>query len=207
MGSSSLFDIIGSFFVGGMLLIMGLRLNAQATEVNATFHMNLTLQQNMVNIVDIIETDFRKIGWSANPDTTANQTLSIIKAESTGLKFRTDINKDGSLDSLYWYAGPPSEMASTTNPNDRYLYRKINQQAPFRMNVGCTKFWFKYFNAIGDSVTLAQVAATPSLIYSMELTINLETPDPYIQQYNPDPYAYEMVWRQLRLVSRNLKNR
>jgi hypothetical protein len=207
MGQSVMYDIIGSMIVGSMLFLMGLRLNAQSSETVAVSHMNLNLQQNMVALVDIIETDFRKIGWSANPDNIVDPSMAIRLADTTGMRFLTDLNKDGSYDSLYWYAGSVSELAATQNPNDRYLYRKQNNSTPVRMNFGVTRFWFKYFDALGDSIPPATARTTPSLVYSMELTINLETPEPYLQEYNPDPYAYEMVWRQLRLVSRNLKNR
>ena len=63
MGTSTILDIITSTVIGGMLLLIALRLNAQALETNAVYQNNLNLQEGLVALVDVIESDFRKIGY------------------------------------------------------------------------------------------------------------------------------------------------
>jgi type II secretory pathway component PulJ len=59
MGASTIFDIVSATVVGSLLLLMALRLNAQAVETNAVYQNNLNLQESIVALVDIVESDFR----------------------------------------------------------------------------------------------------------------------------------------------------
>jgi hypothetical protein len=208
MGSSTMLDFISSLIIGGFLLFMVMRLDAQSREASSVDMMNLMVQENITALVDMLETDFRRMGYSANPDDPRllNPTDCIRYADSSSLKFYTDILNDGVLDSVYYYVGPTSELASTENPNDRYLYRKVNTETPIKMNLGVTQFRFKFFDALGAPIN-QPVVALPQTIYSMELTVSCESPQRYKQEFNPDTSAFFMMWRQLRLASKNLRNR
>ena len=46
MGASTIFDIVSATVVGSVLLLMALRLNAQAVETNAVYQNNLNLQRS-----------------------------------------------------------------------------------------------------------------------------------------------------------------
>ncbi len=211
MGSSSLLDIIGSFVVAGLLLVMGLRLDAQANEATLVYNGNAILQSNLTALVDMIETDFRKIGYCANWTKIADPTLSIRIADSNRIRFLTDLTSstypfgDGNLDSITYYVGPTSELASTPNPRDRYLYRQTNNSTPYPMNLGVTQFSFLYFDTGGDQLSFP--VSDPRLIYSMQVSIVIESAAPYQQQYMNDPSQYQVFWKQIRLVTQNLRNR
>ncbi len=211
MGSSSLIDIIGSFVVAGLLLVMGLRLNAQANEATLVYNGNAILQSNLTALVQMIETDFRKIGYCADWTKIPDPSISIRLADSNKIRFLTDLPTqskpfgDGALDSITYYLGPTSELASTPNPSDRYLYRQVNNQTPYPMNFGTTQFSFLYFNAQGD--TLKFPVTDPSVIYTMQISVAIQSAFPYKQQYMNDPSQYEVFWKQIRLVTQNLRNR
>ncbi len=205
MGTSSILDIIGSFVIAGFLFLMTVRMNTAAQETSSAYHIQLSLQTNLTTLVSILEFDLRKIGYCRDFSKIPDPTKALLRADSTGIKFLCDYNNDGVLDSIYYYLGPTSELLDTPNPRDRYLYKRTNNGTPEKWNFGTTRFAFKYYDALGDSVAFP--IATPSEVASMEISVQVEAPDPYEQQYVNDPFAYETFWRQIRLVSRNLANR
>jgi len=205
MGSSSILDIVGSFVIAGFLFLMTMRMNQASQETSSAYHTQLNIQTNLTTMVSILEFDLRKIGYCADFKKIPDPTKALLKADSTKIKFLGDYNNDGNLDSIYYYLGPPSELTDTPNPRDCYVYKQTNASTPEKWNFGVTKFKFKYFNAEGDSLPFP--IASPSLVQSMEISVQVEAPDPYEQVYVTDQFAYQTFWRQIRLVSRNLQNR
>jgi hypothetical protein len=205
MGSSTILDIVGSVAVAGFLLLMALRMNASANEASAVYMGSYVLQTNITALVDIIETDFRKIGYCKDWRKIANPTASIRIADSSRLRFWTDVDNDGSLDSITYYLGPTSELAATPNPADRYLYRQVNTQTPLRMSLGITRFALQYFDAENTSIPFP--ITDPRKVYFMQISVAVETPVPYTQEYMDDRSQYEVFWKQIRLVTKNLRNR
>lgn len=214
MGASTIFDIVSATVVGSLLLLMALRLNAQAVETNAVYQNNLNLQESIVALVDIVESDFRKIGYCKDY-TAIPANEAIISADSTSIKFRTDLPRslgdmgDGIVDTIYYYLGPTSELESTPNPDDRYLYRIVNGNAAAGWNLGVTQFSLRYYDALGDTIPFP--VPDPRLIYTLEINISLESPAPLTRvEYTnaaADSADFRVYWRQIRLASRNLRNR
>ena len=205
MGASSLLDIVGSFVFAGILLLMGLQLNASANETKVVYSQNYNLQANLTNVVEMIEADFRKIGYCRDWRKTSDPTLSLRVTDSNKIRFRCDYNNDGNLDSVTYWIGPPSELTATPNPFDCYLYRQINAQASQKMNFGLTQFRFSYRDAENDTIPFP--VSNPKLVYYMTLTLSVSSPAPYQQEYLNDPSKYQVIWKQMRLVTKNLKNR
>ena len=197
MGFSTLIDILGSTIMGGLLLIIVLRLNNTASEKTTNYGGELSLQQNIVTIAQIMEYDFRKMGYCRDWQKFPDPTKSIVQATTTSIKFYADIDDNGSMDTISYYLG--GLLTSTPNPNDRYFYRAINSQPPAAINLGVTQFFMKYFDALGD--TLNQPIAEPSLINSYEINIQVETVYAYEENYS------SAFWKQIRLLARNLRNR
>ncbi len=205
MGSSSLMDIIGSFIVAGTLLLMGLRLNAAGNETTATYNDNLTLQRNVTSLVALLEQDFRRIGYCKDWRKIPDPSKAVRIAEPTRLRFWTDVDNDGNLDSVTYYIGSPTELPETPNPRDCYLYRQVNTQTPLKINFGVTQFNLKYYDALNDSISFP--ITDPRKVFFMEVSVAMETAFPYKQEYTNDPSAYQTFWRQMRLVTKNLRNR
>ena len=63
MGFSTLIDILGSTIIGGMLLMILLRLNDASVQNTYVYGGDLMVQQNLVEVVRLLEHDFRKIGF------------------------------------------------------------------------------------------------------------------------------------------------
>jgi type II secretory pathway component PulJ len=211
MGTSSIIDIIASAVVAGLLLLIALRLNAQANETSMIYNGSVTLQQNMVTLVGMLEHDFRQIGYCKTYSKIPDPSKSIRKADTSDITFWTDVNNTGNLDSVRWYVGPTSEMSSSPNPRDRMIYRVVNNSAPVGWNLGVTQFKLEYYEYDGDTIKVLPVAQ-PGSIYSMQISLACESPVPFAEQYRTqarhDSLAdFQVFWRQLRLAARNLKNR
>ncbi len=205
MGFTTLFDIAGSMIIGGILMMMVWRLGDASAEKTYNNSGELTIQQNLLVLAQMIEFDFRKIGycnnWNAVMDPRTKKAFissqAIIYANETSMTFYTDLHPyDGNLDSLRYYLGPVSECASTPNPRDRILYRVENNKAPVASNLGVTDFRMVYFDVNDDSITTPVV--TRGLIKSIEINITVENVAAYDEKYS------NAFWKQLRLASRNV---
>jgi len=210
MGTSSILDIIGSVTIAGVLLLICLRLNAQANETSLVYNGSVNLQQNMTTLVWWIEHDFRRIGYCKDYTKIPFPTQSIRKADTSDITFWTDVNSTGNLDSIRWYVGPTSEMTSTPNPRDRMIYRVIDNGTAKGWNFGVTQFYIQYFDY--DGKPIATPVAQPASIYEMQISITCEAPYTFREQYRTEAAAdslkdFQVYWRQLRLAARNLSNR
>lgn len=199
MGFSVLLDIIGSIIIGGILLNILLRLTDSSAEKTLNYSGELSLQQALVTVAQIIEHDFRKMGYCANWQNFPDPTRAIIQADTSLIRFYTDIDNNGNIDSIRYYLGPTSECANTPNPRDRKLYRVVNTETPQTSNVGVTQFYLTYFDAYGDTLNLP--ITDPRLINSFEINVQVENSYAYDNKYS------SAFWRQIRLVARNLRNR
>lgn len=197
MGFSTLIDILGSTIMGGLLLIIVLRLNNTATEKTTNYGGELSLQQNLVTIAQIMEYDFRKMGYCKKWTNFPDPSKSIDSATTTSIRFFADIDDNASMDTISYYLG--GLLTSTPNPRDRFFYRKVNSSPPAAINLGVTQFFMKYFDALGD--TLIQPITQPDLISSYEINIQVETVYAYEENYST------AFWKQIRLLARNLRNR
>ena len=204
MGFSDVLDLAGSILIGGLIMLILFRMNDAAVENIYNNGGELSLQQNLAVTAKVLEYDFRKIGYCAEWKKIPDPSKSILLADSTKIKFLTDIDKDGSgpdgdVDTLYYYLGPASELTQTPNPRDRFLYRVVNNESPKGINLGVTQFKLIYFDAIGDTINFP--ITVPSEIYTLEINLTVENVAGYNEQYS------SAFWRQIRLTARNLRNR
>ncbi len=208
MGFSTIIDILGSTLIGGMLLLILLRLNDAGVQNTYTYGGELIVQQNLVDLVTLLEHDFRKIGFCADWKKLPEPTEFIVAADESSITFYTDVDADGNVDTLQYYAGPTNELVNTPNPRDRLLYRVVNSQTPRGSNLGVTEFKLVYYDELGNK--LATPVLNTSKIRVMEINIKVEDVYGY-DTSNPDKDTTDMYasafWKQIRLVARNLQNR
>ncbi len=215
MGSQTIIDIIASSFVFGALLLIVFQLNYGTSENIQDFRGDLIVQENLVAVTTLLEYDFRKIGYCKDYTKIPVATSAIRYADTSKIVFWTDIaaggapyTGDGSLDSLSYYVGPTSELSMTPNPNDRLLYRVINNETPVGVGMGVTIFNLQYYDAF--HVKLATPVADPREIQSLQITIQVESPVKFTKYYHTsasDTLYQSASWRQIRMIARNLNNR
>jgi hypothetical protein len=221
MGSQVLIDILASSITFGTLLLMAIRLNGSVSESMQQYNGDLVVQSSIVTAVQMIENDFRKIGYCQIPENLPDPTQAILLADSNRIKFQTDLcdklhpDGDGIVDVVYYYLGPTSELSMTPNPNDRILYRVVNNEQPKGANLGITLFDLKFFSAgnstpYDDTLTFPITGVTLGKISAMRITLKVENMAAAPLKYNTakfDNQYSSAFWRQVRLVSRNLKDR
>ena len=199
MGFSTIIDILGAMIVGGLLLLILLRLNGSVTEKFYTSGNDRNLQKSLAETAILIERDFRRMGYCADPYK-ITETMDIVQvADSDFISFYTDIDKDGNLDILTYFLSDTNALAATVNPRDRILYRQINSNTPLIVSTNITKFLFEYYDVFGNN--LPSPVASPGNISHMKISMGMEDPDAYDEQYSK---AY---WQQVRLTSKNLRKR
>ncbi|PIQ10349.1 MAG: hypothetical protein COW71_02965 [Ignavibacteriales bacterium CG18_big_fil_WC_8_21_14_2_50_31_20] len=205
MGYSTLIDILGSIMIGGILLLILLRLNDAAVANSFQYNADLIIQKNLVEIVTLLEFDLRKIGYCANWQALPDPTKAIIAVDTNSITYLTDLPTianpygDGIVDTLRYYLGAASELSQTPNPRDRMLYRRENSGLNLGSNLGVTQFEFKFFDTFGALIPFP--ISVPGEIQSMQIDLALEDVAAYDEQYR------RVFWRQIRLAARNLGNR
>ena len=199
---AAILDLVGSFMIAGFVLMMGLRLNANVANSNDSYKADVVVQESLVSLVQSVEFDFRKMGYGVQDPTTV-----LRQADSTHIKFLSDVNNDGIVDTVDWYLGGP--IVSTPNPNDRVLFRKVSSPTAGVSTLvgslpGVTKFFMKYLDQDGQPVEVI------SQIWIVETTMRVESPwkvqDREVVDQSYGLWGYSAAfWRQTRLASRNLR--
>jgi hypothetical protein len=199
MGIATILDILASIIIGGIMMNIVYRMSDTLTDRTYNHTGELTLQQNLATVAQIIEYDFRKIGYCKNWNLMPDPTNAITFADTSSIRFLTDVDDDADLDSIRYYLGPTSELKSTPNPRDRKLYRVVNNELPKSSNLGVTQFRLVYYGALGDTIPTPISGKTG--ISSIEINLTVENVAAYDTNYST------AFWRQIRMVARNLRNR
>jgi len=140
-----LIDLIGSSFIGGILLLLILKLNLYSQNASISSDSELRIQQNAKTLAEIINYDIRKVGYNYN-------NTAIITADSNKIKFYADMNEPGTagygtIDVVEYFLSSPSKAASTTNPKDVVLTRVLNGTDSLSgPSLGLVRLVFSYFD-------------------------------------------------------------
>ena len=143
-----LLDLMGSSIIAGILFLLILKLNLYSSSVNYYSDNELKLQQNVKTLAEVVNSDFRKIGYQV--DSTA-----IVTAEPTRIQFYADMNAPGTaghgvVDFVEYYLGDSTEASGTVNQRDKILYRIINYTDTLGgPTLGLVDLKFSYLDAQG----------------------------------------------------------
>ncbi len=200
MGTSTLIDIAGSFLVSGMLLLTALQLDQKAVQTTFDSQAGLTVQQNMVELIEYLQYDFRKIGYCKNAAKLPSSAVStfIQKGDTSSIWFLADVSNTGNVDTVkYWLDTSP--IPGCPNPDVRYLYRQVDSTPPVATNLGITEFNIQYYEAFG--IPIPSPFGAPNQTQYIVLTVRMEP----ISAFNASYSSNFVIWRQTRMVSRNLR--
>ncbi len=201
MGFSTLLDVVGSVIIGGLILLILFRLNNSATANLYNSYSEATVQQSIVSVVQVLESDFRKIGYCKDWNKIPDPTKAILYADTSKFVFITDIDNDGNVDTLDYYLGPTSALSNTPNPRDRLLYRVVNNETPKSANVGLTEFKITYFNSLGDTIKTLPLTSNTGQIHTIQIDVETQNSEAMDSTY------VTSFWRQIKLSAKNLQNR
>lgn len=188
MGISVILDLIGSFFIGGILLLMIVQANSTATENTFTYTNDMILQRNVTSFAQIVEFDFSRIGYCEDVATMvvrkSDITLpNIVLAERNRISFVADLpvdtvtgRGDGNFETITYSV---KAVSSYPNPNIKHFIRNVSgQPVDLGGNYGITDFYLRYFKTLGEE--LIPPFANLSDIRLVEMNVKFE-----------DPYGYD----------------
>ncbi|NUN08265.1 MAG: hypothetical protein HUU54_03735 [Ignavibacteriaceae bacterium] len=201
MGTQVLLDIMGSMFIGGVLILTLQRVNQETVAQFYYYSSDFILQRSLIDMVEILENDLKRIGYTANPMLIPTPTEAIRAADTSSIRFVGDVDADGTVDTINYSISATSAVANTKNPRDRILYKRINSGSQFIISANVTRFRFDYFNALGQSIATPIPSNETGEIATIQLSVEVESPDAF-----DDNYA-QAYWRQVRLAAKNLRNR
>jgi len=167
-------DLLGASLVGGIVLLLIVNLNAYSTETKYAADADLRLQQNAKTLAEILNDDLRKIGYRYSG-------TAITQMLEKRISFYGDINNDGSMDQVTYFLGSKEAAGSTPNPNDRVLYRVVNNDTIGGPTLGLTELKLSYLNSN------EQVTAYADSICYIKAEIWVETLEPVGGEY---PFTY-----------------
>ena len=165
---------MGSTIIGGLIAIMLMNFSIFQTNTSFSSDSELQMQQNAKTLAEILNYDLRKIGYRY--DNTA-----FIEADSEKISFYSDIDRNGSVDIVTYMIGDTSEVTATTNPNDRILYRIVNNDTSKGPSLGLTKAKFSYLTGNGSETSVL------SSIQYVRAELWIETIEPVNGEY---PFTY-----------------
>ncbi len=143
-------DHLGATIIGGMVLLILITIMLNLQQTSREIVMENMVQTTVADVAAGIESDFIKIGYRVPRTTTA-----ILDWSSSSIAFLSDIDNNGTIDTVRYYLGNASELSRTPNPSDRPLYRLVNGQALKGSSFGCTDFQLAYYDGAGQTATAA----------------------------------------------------
>jgi len=165
-------DLVLSFIVGSMLIVMIMTFNNDLVDNNNINNMYLSVQENGMIFQDILRNDLKRCGLFV-PDSMTTFTI----ADTNQVRFWADIDLDGSPNEVFYYVGDVSSAGFTENPNDIMLYRQIDSNPVETYSIGMLNLNFNYYDEDGNQTTVL------SEIKEIEYTYNLESTFGYDEEY------------------------
>ncbi len=186
-----LLDIVGSFIIAGMVIMMLMAININTTTASSVILFTTIEQRKITNVSELIEHDFYKIGYRIAGD-------KISVADSNEIKFYTDIDNNDSADSIHYFLGDITDLSYTYNPNDKPLYRKRNDSLLTEYPV--VDFQLSYFDSIGNTLAYSSLtnSAGRELIKSIKIEIKVESDELYDDKYQTSEWKKKISPKNLR---------
>jgi hypothetical protein len=205
----TLLDLLASTIFGGVLLLIVLDANEIANENHSKYNGDQLVQEMLVSTVRLLEGELRNMGFGV-PDTATNTPI-VRYADTSRIAFLCDLGRDGGfIDTVKYRIGPISELQSTKNELDRYLYRKINSDPELKVGV-VTVFKMRYLTQSGVPIATPVPSDELSEIGVVEVTLEVQNPYAISRQAamvrpgERDALYSSSLWQQTRLAGQNYR--
>ncbi|MEJ2195358.1 MAG: hypothetical protein P8X73_10950 [Ignavibacteriaceae bacterium] len=167
---TEIIDYIGSVIVVGIVILIVTNIHFSLNQAAVDSIYSTNLEYNIVGLAQRVEFDLYKVGYRVEGD-------KILVADSSRIEFLTDINDDGKIDSVLYSVGDVSELDSTENPNDRILYRTLNNSTSMLDNI--TRLNISYYDSSFNKINYADLSDPylRSAIKGIQLQLIKETAD------------------------------
>ncbi|WP_445665818.1 hypothetical protein [Fodinibius sp. AD559] len=128
-----------SFIIAGILLLSILSMNRNISQSSQELTMRQVTQMHTGTVSQILEKDIPNIGYQQNGTISS----PITDADSDFIQFKSDIDNDGSVETIEWKFTDTD--VNSSNPNDKVLIRRVDGKES-KFKTGITKFEITYLN-------------------------------------------------------------
>ena len=185
---NTILDLLGATIIGGIVFMLIMNLNIYSGNAKYSSDIDLQLQGNAKTLAEIIDSDLRKVGYR-------HSSGAITVADSNRFSFYSDIDTNGVADNVTLCTSDPAAVPSTPNPNDRILYRIIDNDTSKGPSLGLTKLRFTYMKLNGTQTTILD-----SIKY-IKAEIWMESP---VKVSFQDSLVYQTSYWEVTVNPRNL---
>jgi hypothetical protein len=181
-----LLDLIGSALIGGILILQLMNMTLFMQNASYSSDNELKLQQNAKTLAEIINYDFRKIGYKYD-------STSVLIAEQKKIKFIGDLEAPGEtgsgiVDTVEYFVLDSTHATSTSNPRDIVLVRVLNNKDSIAgPTLGLVDIKFSYL----DSLSTPTAVLSKIKYIKTELWVEpIETSDNFITGKSDSTFTY-----------------
>ncbi|MEK7727061.1 MAG: hypothetical protein AAB354_01545 [candidate division KSB1 bacterium] len=167
---NSMLSLTGCAVIGGIFLLSLFGFQADLRDHAFSNTNDLIVQQNAIAMTELLESDFRQIGFGVD-------SLMVASAGANAISYFADLNDDGAVDLVAYSLSDAAAAAETSNPRDKILYRTVNGAVQVNAALGVTDFRLKYFDLNGN------VTNNLSQIKIIEMTLEMESTTSYDGKY------------------------
>lgn len=148
-------DIIGMLVIRASIIAIILNLMVNMHEALYKYTERNYLNQTLTAAVQTITADLTLAGYNSS-----NKRFPIARRNE--MKFRSDIDDDGSVDIIHFYVSP-------TTGTDKVLYRTVNSGTAMEVARDVDTFFVYYYRANSNSVTGTNVNNIKSVKVTVEV--------------------------------------
>ena len=198
-------DIIFSLVFGSALLVIVLTANDIANENYSLYNGDVIVQEMLVSTAELVEGELRNMGFGV-----PEKKQTVLEADTARIKFLTDLDRNGSIDTITYFVGDTTELSQTQNKLDRYLHRKVNNAMTGKVGV-VTQWKLRYITAAGEVLPTPVDVDRLTEIHIVELTMEVQNPYAQLRKKGEvgagqrDALYSSSFWQQTRLASQNLR--
>jgi hypothetical protein len=207
---NTLLDIFGSVVIAGMLFMMIVKLNLFSNQTSYTSDNELKLIQNTKTLAEIIDYDFRKIGYKYDG-------VAIEIADSNKIKFYADMQSPedvsgghGTMDEVFYSVGDSTEAVGTSNQRDRILKRIISVKGnltPYETmegpSLGLVRIKFTYLDAYQTPMSYINSNTYPDSIRYIKTEMWVQSTESVTDAFT-DSSRYSITYWEFTINPRNL---
>jgi hypothetical protein len=190
---STLLDIIGSFTIGAVVLTLIIRFNQSMITSSQESIIYNTAQLSTTQLSQVIEFDFYKIGYR----TGSGEKIAVAK--ESDIQYYSDYNNDGIIDTLRYFISDTSALSNTMNPDDKLIYRTVNDSLPEL--VGSVIFFkLTYRDNTGSEITPVSLLADSlerRKISEIDIHLFVESDFPIHGQYQGAEWKKNIVLKNI----------
>lgn len=195
------FGLIISYVIAGFLMIMIFTINYNVGFSNQEVTTTLIKETHTQAVKQILTNDIPKIGYQKG----SVITNTFIKATDIELSYRSDLDNDGSVETITWKYDPDTTPAHAQNPHVNTLIRTVDG-VDTDITLGITDFQIRYYNQYGSNTPMSTPVSSSDFEDIVQIEVEFEMQNDYSLNYRAsDPDRYITTTWQKRFSPVNLR--